>query len=406
MSTTDLVQVEPLLPMSPDVAREAMTKYRELTAAMLTDADLDVIPNLSVKRLVPEDRVGYRGLDRHRQRVDRTRRARPADQGARRRARDAPERALCGRLGTLLDRRVALQDAERAREGRERHLGHGGDAGDEPRDLEPRLISAPGRPKRSTWPPADAPGLLYASNGDAASDANCRRADRAALPDRRARSSRSSTASSAPTICRRSQRAWCTRSSGRSATSACDDSRRRPRTRRPTIRAARTTRDVVSPADINYDLLRPDVASRPMGCTRPTSQSRSCSISRPARGSSPSGRERRLPYYCRPLLICAEPHAHADVSTTLIDRKTITDDDAFEAALANVHRRDLRRGRTAVRIGLNTFVEARATLSTSNMPRDVAPSQQQSDIPADTSGLPEPTPVGAYQLPDADDVPF
>jgi hypothetical protein len=45
MSTTELIRVEPLLPMDPAVARAAMTKYRELTAAMLTDEDWQVIPN-------------------------------------------------------------------------------------------------------------------------------------------------------------------------------------------------------------------------------------------------------------------------------------------------------------------------------------------------------------------------
>lgn len=45
MTTTDLVHVEPLLPMDPEVARTAMTKYRELTNAMLTADDWQVIPN-------------------------------------------------------------------------------------------------------------------------------------------------------------------------------------------------------------------------------------------------------------------------------------------------------------------------------------------------------------------------
>jgi hypothetical protein len=45
MSTTDLVRVEPLLPMSPEVAREAMAKYHELTAAMLVPDDWQAIPN-------------------------------------------------------------------------------------------------------------------------------------------------------------------------------------------------------------------------------------------------------------------------------------------------------------------------------------------------------------------------
>lgn len=46
MSTsTELVQVEPLLPMSPDVAREALAKYRELTNAMLSPEDWQAIPN-------------------------------------------------------------------------------------------------------------------------------------------------------------------------------------------------------------------------------------------------------------------------------------------------------------------------------------------------------------------------
>lgn len=45
MSTTDLVHVEPLLPMDPEVARTAMAKYHELTNAMLTADDWQVIPN-------------------------------------------------------------------------------------------------------------------------------------------------------------------------------------------------------------------------------------------------------------------------------------------------------------------------------------------------------------------------
>lgn len=45
MSTTDLVKVEPLLPMSPDAARQAMKKYQELTAAMLTAEDWQAIPS-------------------------------------------------------------------------------------------------------------------------------------------------------------------------------------------------------------------------------------------------------------------------------------------------------------------------------------------------------------------------
>ena len=45
MTTTDLVHVEPLLPMDPEVAREAMTKYHELTNAMLKPDDWQVIPS-------------------------------------------------------------------------------------------------------------------------------------------------------------------------------------------------------------------------------------------------------------------------------------------------------------------------------------------------------------------------
>lgn len=45
MTTTELVHVEPLLPMDPQTAREAMTKYRELTEAMLTPDDWQTIPN-------------------------------------------------------------------------------------------------------------------------------------------------------------------------------------------------------------------------------------------------------------------------------------------------------------------------------------------------------------------------
>ena len=39
MSTTELVRVEPLLPMEPEAARAAMQKYRELTDAMLVVDD-------------------------------------------------------------------------------------------------------------------------------------------------------------------------------------------------------------------------------------------------------------------------------------------------------------------------------------------------------------------------------
>lgn len=45
MTTTDLVRVEPLLPMDPELARAAMTQYHELTSAMLTTDDWQVIPN-------------------------------------------------------------------------------------------------------------------------------------------------------------------------------------------------------------------------------------------------------------------------------------------------------------------------------------------------------------------------
>jgi hypothetical protein len=45
MSTADLVTVEPLLPMDPEVARTAMAKYQELTAAMLKPDDWQVIPS-------------------------------------------------------------------------------------------------------------------------------------------------------------------------------------------------------------------------------------------------------------------------------------------------------------------------------------------------------------------------
>ena len=45
MTTTDLVQVEPLLPMDPEVARQAMAKYQELTAAMLKAEDWQTIPS-------------------------------------------------------------------------------------------------------------------------------------------------------------------------------------------------------------------------------------------------------------------------------------------------------------------------------------------------------------------------
>jgi hypothetical protein len=44
MSTTDLVAIEPLLPIDPEQARVAMAKYRDLTAAMLTAEDWQQIP--------------------------------------------------------------------------------------------------------------------------------------------------------------------------------------------------------------------------------------------------------------------------------------------------------------------------------------------------------------------------
>ena len=44
MSTTDLVQIEPLLPMSADAAKAAMSKFRELTGAMLEPEDWQTIP--------------------------------------------------------------------------------------------------------------------------------------------------------------------------------------------------------------------------------------------------------------------------------------------------------------------------------------------------------------------------
>jgi hypothetical protein len=42
--STDLVHVEPLLPMEPDQARAAMAKYQELTNAMLRSEDWQQIP--------------------------------------------------------------------------------------------------------------------------------------------------------------------------------------------------------------------------------------------------------------------------------------------------------------------------------------------------------------------------
>ena len=42
--STDLVRVEPLLPMDPEQARAAMTKYQELTEAMLKAEDWQQIP--------------------------------------------------------------------------------------------------------------------------------------------------------------------------------------------------------------------------------------------------------------------------------------------------------------------------------------------------------------------------
>ena len=42
--STDLVHVEPLLPMEPDQARAAMAKYQELTGAMLKSEDWQQIP--------------------------------------------------------------------------------------------------------------------------------------------------------------------------------------------------------------------------------------------------------------------------------------------------------------------------------------------------------------------------
>jgi hypothetical protein len=42
--STDLVHVEPLLPMEPDQARAAMAKYQELTGAMLRSEDWQQIP--------------------------------------------------------------------------------------------------------------------------------------------------------------------------------------------------------------------------------------------------------------------------------------------------------------------------------------------------------------------------
>jgi hypothetical protein len=43
--TTELMRVEPLLPMDPAQARDAMAQYQQLTAAMLTDRDWQVIPS-------------------------------------------------------------------------------------------------------------------------------------------------------------------------------------------------------------------------------------------------------------------------------------------------------------------------------------------------------------------------
>jgi hypothetical protein len=93
-----------------------------------------------------------------------------------------------------------------------------------------------------------------------------------------------------------------------------------------------------------------------------------------------------------------------------IDRKTITDDDAFENALASVQGQTYSVRTAAWSGGINTFVEDALGSSQARSGALSGASAQASadvDVPIDASGLPAPPEQGAQVvLPDIDDVPF
>lgn len=84
-----------------------------------------------------------------------------------------------------------------------------------------------------------------------------------------------------------------------------------------------------------------------------------------------------------------------------IDRKAITDDAAFEAALANVQGVTFEVSTSAWSGGTNTFIEDVAMSPTARAQRDT-------DVPIDTGGLDaEPVTAGpALPAIDDDDIPF
>ncbi len=87
-----------------------------------------------------------------------------------------------------------------------------------------------------------------------------------------------------------------------------------------------------------------------------------------------------------------------------IDRKTITDDRALEAALANVQGATYEVRTSAWPGGINTFVEARATLSTSDA--GATSPRRSSRATSSATRARHGDRVSGVQLPDADDVPF
>jgi hypothetical protein len=88
-----------------------------------------------------------------------------------------------------------------------------------------------------------------------------------------------------------------------------------------------------------------------------------------------------------------------------VDRSQITSDDAFENALAAAQGRTYQVRTEAWSGGINTFVEQTLDGGT-HYQQQPPPAQLDDDLGTDTSGLPEPVPAGAFQLPDVDDIPF
>jgi hypothetical protein len=78
------------------------------------------------------------------------------------------------------------------------------------------------------------------------------------------------------------------------------------------------------------------------------------------------------------------------------DRSSITDDDQFEEALANVTGTVYSVRTSAWSGGVNTYVEETTTQTALPV----------ADIPADTAGLPDAVPDEPVRVPDDDDIPF